>query len=427
MIKKGIQAFQGNNVLLLQGPMGPFFRRLARDLEWVGAKVCKVNFNGGDWLFYPADSIAFRGRMEEWENFLDQLLTERGIDTVLLFGDCRPIHKVAHRLATSRGIDVGVFEEGYFRPNHITFERFGVNALSRLPRTPIFYLNSKQKHPRPVQPVGKCFWYGVLWAILYYVASALLRPLFHHYRHHRPLTLGEMFPWLRSVWRKWAYRVREHGVQEKLTDSLSGRYFLVPLQVSNDAQICEHSRFETVDEFIRITIESFAQHAPENTHLVIKHHPMDRGYHDYRRVIAGLTKSWKLHGRVHYIHDQHLPTLLRHALGVVVVNSTVGLSALHHRVPVKVCGSAIYDMQGLTCQAPLSAFWRIAPLSRPSQKLYLHFRAYLEEHTQLNGNFYKRLPLPGSHAGMIWPETESGKNMNVQPVQFPELEVARAS
>jgi capsular polysaccharide export protein len=150
---------------------------------------------------------------------------------------------------------------------------------------------------------------------------------------------------------------------------------------------------------------------------------MDRGYHDYRALIAQLTASQGLHGRVHYIHDQHLPTLLRHTRGVVVVNSTVGLSALHHRVPVKVCGKALYDMQGLTCQVPLSAFWRVAPQSPPSQKLYLRFRAYLQENTQINGNFYKKLPIPGSHAGLNWPATEPVQ----QPQALPQTAIENAS
>lgn len=420
MIRRGIRAFRGKNILLLQGPMGPFFRRLARDLEWVGAHVCKVNFNGGDWLFYPTGAVAFRGRQEEWESFLGQLLTERGIDTILLFGDCRPIHQIAHRLATGRGIDVGVFEEGYLRPDHITFERLGVNALSHLPRSPLFYLNQVQPHPRPVRKVGNSYWYGVLWAILYFVASALLQPLFRHYRHHRPLTLLEMFPWLRAVWRKWTYRIRERGVLERLSTSLSRKYFLVPLQVHNDSQVCVHSEFEEVGHFITYVVESFAAHAPANTHLVIKHHPLDRGYHDYRRYIARLSGKYALQGRIHYIHDQHLPTLLRHTLGVVVVNSTVGLSALHHHVPVKVCGRALYDMQGLTCQSSLDAFWKLAPQFRPSQRLFLHFRSYLQESTQLNGNFYKRLPLPGSCAGLNWPAVEEEHRAGTLPTLAPD-------
>lgn len=52
MIEQGMGAFRGRNVLLLQGPVGPFFSRLAHDLELAGASVHKVNFNAGDSLFY---------------------------------------------------------------------------------------------------------------------------------------------------------------------------------------------------------------------------------------------------------------------------------------------------------------------------------------------------------------------------------------
>jgi capsule polysaccharide modification protein KpsS len=40
------------HALLLQGPVGPFFRRLADELCARGTAVSKVNFNPGDSLFY---------------------------------------------------------------------------------------------------------------------------------------------------------------------------------------------------------------------------------------------------------------------------------------------------------------------------------------------------------------------------------------
>ena len=43
-----LDRFAGSNVLLLQGPIGLFFRRLARDLTAQGAHVTKVAFNAGD-------------------------------------------------------------------------------------------------------------------------------------------------------------------------------------------------------------------------------------------------------------------------------------------------------------------------------------------------------------------------------------------
>jgi hypothetical protein len=48
--------------------------------------------------------------------------------------------------------------------------------------------------------------------------------------------------------------------------------------------------------------------------------------------------------RVRYVCDVHLPSLLKKSLGLITINSTTGLQALFHAKPVKVMGSAIYDI-----------------------------------------------------------------------------------
>lgn len=402
MIVNRFTVFRGKRVLLLQGPLGPFFRRLARDLAWVGAQVTKVNFNGGDWLFYPWGSINYRGRPEDWPAFFERLVIARDIEVVLLFGDCRPVHQSVHQIAHRLGIEVGVFEEGYIRPDYITFERFGVNAHSLIPRSPIYYLNAADLPASATLPVGNTFWFAVLWAILYYGASTVLWPWFRHYHHHRPLSPLEGLPWLRGVWRKLRYRILERGRLRTLSESLSKLYFLVPLQIHTDAQVQVHSNFNSVPRFIREVMHSFAHFAPRKTYLVIKHHPLDRGYHDYSALIKREARALGIEARVMYIHDQHLPTLLHHARGVVVINSTVGLSAIHHNAPTKACGAAIYDMAGLTFSGSLDSFWRESAQTRVDRNLYRRFRGYLVTHTQLNGNFYRRLDVPGSYAGLTW-------------------------
>ena len=409
MIAQGLESFKGKRVLLLQSPVGPFFWRLARDLRWAGAQVCKINFNGGDLLFYPFGAINFTGSQDEWPEFIERVLIERSVDVVLMFGDCRPVHRLARQVANFRGLEIGVFEEGYLRPHYVTLERFGVNGHSQMPRSPLFYLNREFADPAPVQRVEDTFWNAALWASLYYIASALLRPLFRRYRHHRRLALSEAFPWALGFWRKFVYAWRERGTEQRLTGELSRRFFLVPLQVHNDAQIVTHSGFDTVERFIRYVVRSFAAHADAGAHLVIKHHPMDRGYHDYLGLIRRLARENGLRGRLHYVHDLHLPTMLRHALGVAVVNSTVGLSALYHSTPLKVCGAAIYDMPGLTFRGSLKEFWSAAADFRVDRELFQRFRSYLVAHTQLNGSFYKRLKLPGSHVGLVWPKDRESR------------------
>jgi capsular polysaccharide export protein len=407
MMNAGLEIAKDKRVLLLQGPIGPFFFRLARDLQKLGATVSKIDFNGGDWLFSPKGSIQFRGDISEWPKFLEQVLVEHQIELVLLFGDCRPIHRIAHRIAHSRGLIIGVFEEGYIRPDYITFELFGVNAHSQIPRNPQLYLDQPETDIVECARVGNSLWHAVVWGMLYYESSILLRSFYRKYQHHRPLKFSESWPWLRSIWRKQFYKLKEKNIQEKLTQHFSNQYFLIPLQVHNDAQLHVHSTFASVESFISDVFSSFVKHAPDNTHLVIKHHPLDRGYHDYASFITQLTRQHKLEERVWYIHDQHLPTLLEHARGVVLINSTVGLSALHHSTPTKTCGSAIYNMKGLTFQGSLDEFWMQAEHEKVDAELYKKFRHYLIKNTQINGNFYRRLNDQNSSTGFNWMNSKS--------------------
>lgn len=90
------------------------------------------------------------------------------------------------------------------------------------------------------------------------------------------------------------------------------------------------------------------------------------------------------------MHDLHLPTLIKGSIGVIVVNSTVGLQALYHNRPVKVMGKAIYDMPGLTFQGSLDKFWQNP--GKIDRKLFEKFRSYVIKTTQLNGSFYGRFP-----------------------------------
>jgi len=421
MIKNGLQVFNGKRLLMLQGPIGPFFRRISRDFEKAGAAVYKINFNGGDWLFNPGSSILFRGSLDEWPAFLESTLDKYDIDMVFLFGDCRPVHRAVKAITTRRGLKTGVFEEGYVRPDYITLELYGTNGHSLLPRDPAFYLTQPISFISPTKPVGSgTYWYMALWAVLYYIAGAVFKPLFPHYCHHRPFTLKEALPWIRSAFRKYYYRIKERGIEEKLAGSFTGKYFLVPLQVHNDSQIEVHSDFASPRVFIETVVDSFRKHAPQGTILVIKHHPLDRGYVDYQQLVNQLIRKHALQNKLLYIHDQHLPSLLEHAQGVVVINSTVGLSALDQGKPLKVLGSALYNMNGLTFQGSLDEFWNQAPTHQLDRNLFYRFRRYVIAQTQLNGSYYKRLDSTESGAGLIW-EGAGQKNSAKKP-QFQSME-----
>ncbi len=391
--------FRDNRVLLLQGPVGPFFNRLSKDLRARQNRVFKVNFNAGDCFFYP-NGLLFRDSIDTLNSFLSRTITENQVNAVVLFGDCRPIHRVALKVATDMGVQIFVFEEGYIRPNHITLEQVGVNGNSLLPKNTEYYSQQIINQPVVETEIGKTYWYAALWSVLYYTAASLGSFRFPNYQHHRPLSISEGIPWLIGGLRKFKFKLRERNIEHRLSHELKNQYFLAPLQVPSDAQIEFHSNFSDVSEFIQTIICSFATHASQDTFLVIKQHPFDRGYNDYTGIIHQFSRKHGVADRVLYIHDQHLPTLLKNARGVVTINSTVGLSAIHHSIPTIVCGEAVYDIPQMCFQGSLNDFWQQAKEFIVNHELYDKYIAYLEQRCQVNGSFYRRIKNTDNYAGL---------------------------
>jgi capsule polysaccharide modification protein KpsS len=379
------------SVLLLQGPRGPFFTRFSRYLQKKDISVHKINFNGGDELFYPGNSIPFRGRIEDFEEYLEDFFGSRDIGCIFLFGDCRPHHQIAKKVALRHEIDVYVFEEGYIRPDYITMEKSGVNGFSSIPFNPYFYKGLDGNYVERPLPAATSFLKTASAAVVYHLAEAVMRWKYPHYRYHKKFSLlTEPFFWVRSAVRKYIYRFSEKSEGERIFNDLSGKYFFVPLQVHDDSQVLFHSKYKNIEEFIEEVLASFAQNASSEQHIIFKHHPMDRGHKDYRLFISRQARLHNIEDRVIYVHDIHLPKLLRHAKGVIVINSTVGLSALYHSTPLKVMGNSIYCINGLTYQESLDEFWRNP--GSVNNKLYMRFRAFIIQKTQLNGSFYGLFP-----------------------------------
>ncbi|EFR9239727.1 capsule biosynthesis protein [Campylobacter coli] len=378
--------FSGKNVLLLQGPVGTFFHRLAIKMEKNKTKVFKLNFNGGDFLFYP-NGKRCKCDEKDLENFYENFFKEKKIDAIVMYNDCRLIHAKAIKVARKLGIGIWIFEEGYLRPYCITFEKDGVNANSSLPRDKNFYLSCNILTKESIKEIPGGFKFMAFSAFLYWFFSFLLAPFFNNKLHHRTLYPFEFLFWFRSLYRKYLYKFTEKKLNQKIY-SLEKKYFLAILQVYNDTQIKHHYK-KSIEEFIEELILSFANHARAKSYLIFKHHPMDRGYRNYSKLINGLSQKYHVEGRIFYVHDTYLPTLLKNALGCITINSTVGLSAILEGCPTKVCGNAFYNFEGLVYPKKLQFFWREAHAYKPNPSLVINFKNYLLNTNQFNGNFYK--------------------------------------
>lgn len=385
--------------LFLQGPHGPFFRALGRALAGMGHQVTRVAFNGGDLLDWPGrETVLFRGPVEAWPGWLDALLARRGISDLVLYGDCRPLHRAAIELARALGIRIHVFEEGYFRPDWVTLERDGVNGHSRLAQE-IAGAVARDAAAAAELPdgaagivipdsvaVGRTTGAMARLCVRYYLAQAAAGWLFRHYRSHRPESpWREVGAWLRrALTRGRSAEGQRRAIETLLSDPRP--MFLLPLQLDSDAQIRVHSPFAGMAEVIEHVIASFARHAAATDRLLIKSHPLDAGVIDYRRLAADVAGRHGIAARVAFVEGGHLPTLLRCAKGVVTVNSTAGLQAIHHSRPTHVLGSAVYAVAGLTDPQPLAAFWRTP--QAPDPILYRAFRAHVMARCQFNGSFF---------------------------------------
>ncbi|WP_072236597.1 capsule polysaccharide modification protein KpsS [Campylobacter coli] len=378
--------FSGKTVLLLQGPVGTFFHRLAIKMKKNKAKVFKLNFNGGDFLFYPSGKRC-KCDEKDLENFYESFFKEKKIDAIVMYNDCRLIHAKAIKVAKGLGIGIWIFEEGYLRPYCITFEKDGVNANSSLPRDKNFYLSCNISTKESIKEIPGGFKFMAFSTFLYWFFSFLLAPFFNNKLHHRTLYPFEFLFWFRSLYRKYLYKFTEKKLNQKIY-SLEKKYFLAILQVYNDTQIKHHYK-KSIEEFIEELILSFANHARAKSYLVFKHHPMDRGYRNYSKLINGLSQKYHVEGRIFYVHDTYLPTLLKNALGCITINSTVGLSAILEGCPTKVCGNAFYNFEGLAYPKKLQFFWREAHAYKPNPSLVINFKNYLLNTNQFNGNFYK--------------------------------------
>ena len=375
--------------LFLQGLAGPFFSCLGKALAEAGHGVHRVNFNGGDRIYWRAPgAVDYRGGAERWPLFLSRLLDERGVTDLVLFGDCRPLHSAAIEIAVQRQIQVHVFEEGYIRPDFVTLEAGGVNGHSRLSRDPDFYLRAaRDLPPLPAFPgVPSSFARRATEDLVYNLAMVGLTPLFPGYRTHRPWhILHEYIGWAVRLLRGRAERRRSAATLSRL--EASGRpYFVFPLQLDCDYQIRVHSQFAGMQPAIERVLGSFAAHAPADTLLVVKGHPLDNGLTDWERRTVAVAERMGLSERVLFLETADIDWLVRPAQGLITVNSTTGTLSLRHGVPTLVLGDAVYDMPRITDQGGLDRFWtRPTP---PEMAVFDAFRRVLVDRCLIHGGYF---------------------------------------
>lgn len=375
-------------VLLLQGPVGPFFTRLQATLSSQNVDAWRVCFHAGDRLFCSGkNNLLFDGPLDEWANWLRQVLAFGDFGTIVLFGSERPAHVIARTIAAETNIDIISLEEGYIRPGFVTVETGGNNASSPLagqiksrpPNTP-----TSKASGRHFNGLKRMIAYGAV----YYTVRNLLthgqrRALFHR---QTPL-LQEAFCWSRNLARRVCCGDRNFAKIQHLLEHCDKGFYLVPLQVSADANLINFSNGWHSIRMIQESIRSFALHAPPKTRLVFKVHPMERGHNGLTPQIKRNAAACGVADQVDVIETGSLGLLTRHSAGMITINSSSGLSAIFHGVPLMVLGRAVYANDTLATTTPdFDAFWTAHHVASPEVRAA--YIAWIKQEALMPGDFY---------------------------------------
>jgi capsular polysaccharide export protein len=384
-------------VLLLQGPVGPFFDRLHTQLLEDQSKCTRVLFNAGDKLFCrnKKSALFFEGNLDEWNIWLNEYLKNNKPSVVILFGSDRPIHSIARQVCKENEIFTLCLEEGYIRPGYVTLEAGGNNANSPLAGllpdknqeiNEVDLLSSSSKDHLKNSFRNRC-WYG----FLYYTCSELFSSDKQRKLFHKNLNLfNQAFNWLNNFI-LWNFKRKyDQRFFQKLINS---NYHLVVLQLDSDMQ----SRFQSNGwkkiDLINETIKSFANIGLPESHLIFKVHPLERGHYNHNKIIKRIAENFGIEDRVWIVQTGSVGQWIRHSKGIITINSTSGLSAIYHGVPILLLGNAIYDNKQLVYKLgnkkDLDKFWSVK--EKADQEERMRYLSWVREGACSVGDFYTQL------------------------------------
>ncbi len=387
-----IQNDQNRVFLFLQGPHGPFFRRLARMLQRSGATVWRVGFNAGDSVFWPnrATFLPYQGTLEGWQEYFRTLVKDKSVTDIVLYGDVRPIHAQAIEAARDMGLCVHVFEEGYLRPYWVTYERGGSNGHSRLMGMNLAQMEKALEGADLDTPMPPAHWgdmrQHVFYGALYHFFVMFANRRYRNFRPHRALSVAEEFRLYIKRLLLMPFQAIERRIATLRIRFGGFPYHLALLQLEHDSSFQKHSSFDSMTDFLALLVENFAAGAPKHHHLVFKAHPLEDGRAPLRREIKRLAKNHGVSERVHWVRGGKLAQLLNDARTAVTVNSTAAQQVLWRGIPLKVFGDAVYNQPEFVSAQPLPEFF--AGATRPDNQAYKIYRRFLLETSQVPGGFY---------------------------------------
>ncbi|KGD64399.1 polysaccharide synthesis/modification protein [Alcanivorax nanhaiticus] len=287
--------------------------------EWLSFRVDKGRLNNGAHGRWFQFGLALR--IAHLMAGIFREADQRRPDVLFVLNGEHYKQKAVIAWAKAEGIKLAYLELGYL-PNTMVLDGEGINFANGMPRKPEFY--------RAYQPQGMK------------VDSNLVR------------------------------RPPRTPVGEPIT--LPERYIFVPFQVYDDTQILIHSPWIKSMERLHDVLEKTVDSLPSDTVFVVKEHPTSKRSYP------------ELHGRhprILYANANDTQQLIEKSLGVITINSTVGIESLLLGRPVITLGNACYNIEGLVSHADneneLAALLQNPDGLDFDEELIRHFVAWLGE------------------------------------------------
>lgn len=375
--------------LFLQGPPSIFARTVADELELLGHRTLRVNLCPGDWLsWHDKRCTSYKGKLTEWPSWLNTFCLVQGVTDLVYYADRVPYHSAAAEVGADLGLTCTAYEFGYLRPDWITLERNGMSAHSLFPNTAAQISEAAKGLPEPDRRrlYPYTFEAEAVSEVTYNMSNVLFAAFYPNFV--RDKLYHPLLDYLSNIPRLILARGRNRNAAHLIDDviAVGCPYFVFPLQLQSDYQLRYNAPYEHIAEAAEEVIRSFSKSAPVAARLVFKLHPLDNGIEPWRKILKTIARRYGVKKRVYVIDGGNLDHLLRHAAGALMINSTTGIHALRVGCPTKILGVALYDMEGLTCQKSLDAFWKHG--TRPDPELLDDLERLLAKTIQIKGCFY---------------------------------------
>lgn len=376
--------------LLLQGPVGWFFKSLQTELIRRNFDVKRVLFNSADAIYASRKNVVrFSGSLDDWQRWLKNEFSVNPPDIIILFGSNRPVHTVARELAKIHDIKVLSLEEGYLRSGYITCEVGGNNQHSMLSHSmkDVIAEGDVPQHAN----VGSSFYHLVAQGMIYYLWRDFTESEAEKQLYHRVTNtpLVDSIIWTRRMMRYWWAKIFEYRARRQILSGKKGHYIFVPLQTPGDSQLRIASRGWSNNKLVRETLRAVKE-TGSDLHVIFKTHPLDVNSHIRTRNIKRIAAEQGMTQKTTILDSGMISLLTEHSSGMITINSTCGFSALGHGKPLLVLGDAVFRHENIATigndASSIDEFFRLrAP--KPNSSIESFF-ARLKKHALLPGDFY---------------------------------------